>query len=261
MLIDTHCHLPHKKYSKTLDQIIADAAKSGIANMVNIGTSLKENTEALKVSEKYINVFSAVGIYPHDDKEVLLETLESELTKQILSSKKVVAIGECGLDISNWEGGRSVKEQIPLFEMQLALASKHNLPVVIHNRGGDDVIFDILTPYTQKGLIGVAHCFASDKGVAQRYLDLGFYLSFSAMITYKGRDALREVAKWVPQDRILVETDAPYLPPQQFRGQVNEPKNVVEVAKKLAEIRGEQLENIENFTYSNACQLLSLKAV
>jgi len=173
-------------------------------------------------------------------------------------SKKIVAIGECGLDISEWTNQRPVDEQIALFEMQLELAVKNNLPVVIHNRGGDDVIMSILDPFVKRGLTGVAHCFSSTWEVATQYLDRGFYLSFSGMITYKARNLVRETAEKVPLDRFLVETDAPYLPPEGFRGKPNEPKNVVEVAKKVAEIRKLEFDKVCDLSYSNTCKLFGL---
>jgi TatD DNase family protein len=258
MVIDSHCHLPHKKYPKDLAQVISDAQAAGVGKFISVGTSLSENLHVLDVAERYPDVYCALAIYPHEDRDQTLDTLRQELARQLKMSTKIVAVGECGLDITEWEGGRYAQDQIDLFEMQLALAIEHKLPLILHNRGGDDLVFDILKPYVAQGLSGVAHCFSSDQEVAQRYLDFNFYLSFSAMITYKGRETLRSVAAWAPLDRILVETDAPYLPPQHLRGQINEPKNVVEVAKKLAEIRKVDYETVAEATYSNTVKLFNL---
>ncbi len=258
MLIDSHCHLPHPKYLKSTAQIIEDAKAAGVSRFINIGTSLQDNLQNLQISDQYPEVYSALAIYPHEDIDTSLADLGRELEKQLTMSQKIVAVGECGLDITDDKEGRSIKDQIELLNIQLALALKFKLPVVIHNRGGDDQIFDILKPYTAQGLTGVAHCFSSTQDIAQQYLDNNFYISFSAMITYKGRDELREVAKCAPLDRILVETDAPYLPPQQFRGHPNEPKNVIEVAKMLSELRIQAFEKIAEYTYNNTCRLFSI---
>jgi TatD DNase family protein len=258
MLIDSHCHLPHKKYGKPLERVINDAKEAGVVKLINIGTSLQNNLEILEVSSEFENVYSAIAIYPHDDLDKPLDVLRNELDAQLDLSKKIVAVGECGLDITDWQGGRPIDDQIPLFEMQLELAIKHKLPIAIHNRNGDNLVMDILDKYVSQNITGVIHCFSSDWEVAKKYLDRGFYISFSGMLTYKGRKELHETVKNIPLDRFLVETDAPYLPPEGFRGQPNEPKLVVEVAKKFAEIRNEEFDKIADLSYSNTCKLFVL---
>jgi|SRR3989344_5851969 len=258
MLIDSHCHLPHPKYKKSSKDIINDAKDAGVTRLINIGTSVENNLEVIKVSTEYENVYSAVAVYPHEDTDKSLDFLRDTLDGQLSLSNKIVAVGECGLDIGQWEGGRHVEDQISLFEMQLELAVRHKLPVVIHNRNGDDRIMDILDKFARQNVIGVAHCFSSSWDVAQKYLDRGFFLSFSGMFTYKARAKLQEIVKKVPLDRFLLETDAPYLPPEGFRGQPNEPKNVVEVAKKFAEIRGLEFDKVADLSYSNTCRLFGI---
>ncbi len=258
MLIDSHCHLPHPKYKKSLKNIINDAKNAGVTRLINIGTSVKSNLEVIGVSTEYENVYSAVAVYPHEDMDKSSDFLQDTLDKQLSLSNKIVAVGECGLDIGTWDEGRPIKDQISLFEMQLELAVKHKLPVVIHNRNGDGYIMDILDKFAHQNVTGVAHCFSSDWGVARKYLDRGFFLSFSGTLTYKTGVELQEIVKKVPLDGFLLETDAPYLPPEGFRGQPNEPKNVVEVAKKFAQIRNIAFDKIANLSYSNTCKVFKI---
>lgn len=262
MLIDSHCHLPGEKYEKPTEDLIKEANWAGVTKLINIGTSLKDNLATLEVSSKFDNVYSAIAIYPHEDLDKSVDTLRQELDTQLNSSKKIVAVGECGLDINEIaiaaHATRSVKAQLEVLEFQLELAVKHSLPVVLHNLNGDALIMETLDRFVNRGLVGVAHCFSSTLDVAKQFLDRGFYLSFSGMITYKSRHEVRAAAKMVPLDRFLVETDSPWLPPEGFRGKPNEPKHVVEVAKKFAEVRGISFEKVSSLSYSNTCSLFRL---
>lgn len=258
MLIDSHCHIPHRKYERSIEQIVKDAQEAGVARLINIGTSLDENKIALETSEKFENVYTAIAIYPHEDLGRDLKDLINHLSAQIDSSKKVVAVGECGIDITDWPGGRDLNEQLDLFEMQIQLAIKKKLPLIIHNRNGDEYVLNLLKKYQSQGLYGVIHCFSSDWEVAKSFLDSNFHISFGGMITYKSRKDLLEVVGKVPEDRILIETDSPYLPPDGFRGQPNEPRNVAVVAAKIAEVRGVSFDKISELTYSNTCKLFNL---
>lgn len=256
MLIDSHCHLPLDK--NETEKVINAAKEEGVVRFITIGTSLKENREAIELAEVFPEVYATVAVYPHEDMDKSLDYLKSELQKQIDSSKKVVAVGECGIDISNWEEGRKLKDQIELFEMQINLAVENKLPLVLHNRNGDSQVLELFERYKNNGLTGVAHCFASSWEVAQKLLDLNFYISFSAMITYPSRKELLEVVEKVPFDRFLVETDAPYLPPQGLRGQQNEPKYVKMVAQKVAEVKNLPTEKIAELSYNNTLRLFNL---
>lgn len=168
-----------------------------------------------------------------------------------------MGVGECGIDITEWKGGRNIDKQIELFEMQIKLALKNNLPVVIHNRNGDEQIFEVLEKYNGKGLTGVFHCFTSSWETAQRALDSGFYLSFTGIITYPSGKDIWETVEKAPLDKILVETDAPYLSPQGLRNKVNEPKYVKITAKTLADIKKISFAKLSEATYKNSCQLFS----
>ncbi|MFC1622097.1 TatD family hydrolase [Patescibacteria group bacterium] len=250
MLVDTHCHLPHKKYEKPIEEIIGEVGK-----LIAVGTSLEESRKAIEIAQKFENVYATVGIYPHDDKGKNLTELYEGLRGLI--SSKVVAIGECGMDITDWKNGRDVEEQKELFKMQVGLAVELDLPIVVHNRNGGEIILEILHKYFDNGVKvkGVMHSFSQDWGFAKKVLDLDFYISFSGMLTYPSNDQLGEVAKKVPEDRLLVETDAPYLPPQGHRGEINYPKYVRIIAEKLAETRNVSFGELEEVLYKNVARI------
>ena len=234
MLIDSHCHLVEKLYKKPPEELISDAKKAQVETLITVGNNLKDSAQNIELAEKHENVYATVGIYPHEDQDKTLEELRAGL-ENLISSEKVVAIGECGIDIQGHPNERPIQKQLELLEMQIELAVKHSLPIVIHNRNGDEHIIKLLEKYTEEGLTGVFHCFTSDWEMAQKALAIGFYLSFTAIITYPSGKDLLEVAKQVPNDKILIETDAPFLPPQGHRGEINEPKYVRITAKTLAD--------------------------
>ncbi|KKS16421.1 MAG: Hydrolase, TatD family [candidate division WWE3 bacterium GW2011_GWC1_41_7] len=256
MLIDSHLHFPHDE-NKVREQI-SGAEKEGIVKFINIGTSLKDSAKSIETAEKFENVYATVAVYPHDDKDKDTYTIMEHLKELALSSKKVVAIGECGIDLSEWKNGRSLDQQTELFEAQINLAIELRLPLIIHNRNGDETVLELLQKYKNTGLAGVAHCFVSSWDTAQKLLDLNFYISFSGIITYPSGKYLSETVQKVPNDRFLVETDAPYLPPQGHRGEKNEPKYVKITALKVAEIKDLPLQSIEDYTYENTTRLFHL---
>ena len=259
MLIDSHCHIPHKNYTKTPAQLIEDAHNNGVTKLVTIGTSIKDNDKVIETAEKYSNVYAAIGIYPHDDLKIPVANLELELNKQLNQSLKVKAVGECGIDITNWQGGRPITEQLELFEMQVDLALKHHLPVVIHNRNGDDYILNVLHKHKNSDLKAVMHCFVGTWEFAQQILDLGHYLSFSGIITYNSGISIHETVKKTPTNRILLETDSPYLSPAPHRNQTNEPKNVKLVAEKVAALKNIEFAQLCEITYNNTCKFFNIE--
>jgi len=260
MLIDPHCHIPHKNYEKSVEDIIREAEKEGVLKFIAIGTSIKESNLVKDISLKYDPIYYSVAIYPHEEMHTdLKESLAIlEDTFLVKKDKKLVAIGECGIDISNWQGGRDIKDQVFLFEEQIKLAIKYDLPLIIHDRKGDEFVLELLNKYVPQGLRGVIHCFDSTWDFAKQVLDLGFYLSFSGMITYPKKEYLLDVIRQVPIDKFLVETDAPYLAPQGHRGEVNYSKYVKMVAEKFAEVRRLDLKDVEKFSYDNTSKLFNL---
>lgn len=258
MLIDSHCHLVHKNYEIPLEQILSEANENEVGKFITIGTSVKENLIAIETAGRWEDVYCSIGVYPHEDRALEIDYLRNSLRESFEKSQKIVAIGECGVDVSNWENGRSLDEQLVLFEMQLELAKEKGLPVIVHNRNGDEDVYKLLKKYSELGVSGVMHCFTSDWNYAQRILDLGFYISFTNMITYPKKELLLEVVKNVPMDRFLLETDAPYLPPQSLRGKINYPKYVRIVAEKVAQVKQKTLDEVSSCSYENTCKLFKL---
>lgn len=258
MLIDSHCHLVHKNYDIPLEQILYEAKESGIDKFITIGTSIKENLIAIQTADKIRDVFCSIGIYPHEERDIEIEKLRNSLRENLKKSEKIIAIGECGIDITNWEKQRSVEDQVKLFEMQIEIAKENSLPLIIHNRNGDTQVLDLLEKHADFDLRGVIHCFDSNWEFAKRVLDLGFYISFSNLISYPKKEEVLEVVKNTPMDRFLVETDAPYLPPQSLRGKINYPKYVRIVAEKVAQVKQKTFEEVSRASYENTCKLFNI---
>ncbi len=258
MLIDSHCHLPDKKYGKSTEEVIKEAFAEDVVKLISIGTSVKYSKVACETAKQFENVFATVAIYPHEHRHEPFEGLINSLQELVDTYKKVVAVGECGVDISNWENARPLNDQLQLFELQIELATKNKLPVCVHNRNGDEHVLNLLQKYKNNNLRGVIHCFDSNWEFAKKVLDLGFYISFSGMVTYPSKHVLHEVVEKVPLERFLVETDAPYLPPQEYRGGVNYPKYVKIVATKVAQIKQKSFEEICDCSYKNTCDLFNI---
>ncbi len=270
MLIDSHCHLTERSFSHDIDKVIHGALTEGVSKMVCVGTNLSDSKEAIKLANKYENIYCTVGVYPHE--KVQVADLREKLIA-LASNKKVVAIGECGLDYSLEEtlkanqmtdqdkdrSIRSSQDQKELFRKQIGLAVQVNLPLIIHNRNANDDIITELSHYKETSrLRGVFHCFTGNIEFAKKVLDLGFYISFTGIITYKSGKHLEEVIKNIPKDKILIETDAPYLSVEGMRKDRNEPKYVRIVAKRLSEILKVSLEETAELTAHNAAKLFNI---
>ncbi len=258
MLIDSHLHLTDGKFNNKEKEIILEAKNMGVVKFITIGTSLNDNEKVLKLTKDFSDVFGVIGVYPHEDLDKSLETIEKRFRQQIDNSN-VIGVGECGIDKNNWGETRELEEQKKLFKMQIEIALENKLPLIIHNREGDLEVLEILNEYKDKGLTGIAHCFVSSWEVAKKFIDLGFYISFSGIITFASAKDILETVKNVPLDRFLVETDAPYLAPQGHRGEVNVPKYVRITAQKIAEVKNISLEEIETKSYQNTCTIFKLK--
>jgi TatD DNase family protein len=257
MLIDTHCHLPLEFAEYT--RIIEDARKARILKFITIGTSIADSQDIVNVFENVPDVYCTVGVYPHEDTQLSLGEIGIGLEKLIARSSKVVGIGECGIDLKNGlSPDRTVGQQQELFDLHIKLALKHNLPIVIHNREGDDAVLEVVEKHVGRGLRGVLHCFSSTWDYAKKMLDLGFYISFGGKITYPSSNFLLDTVRNVPLDRFLLETDAPWLPPQGHRGEVNEPKYVKIVAEKVAAARNLQVSEVSECSTKNAHDLFGI---
>ncbi len=254
MLIDTHCHLDFPDFEAERDAIVARARAAGIGQMITISTRVKKFETILGIAESYPDVFCSVGTHPHNaDEELDIETTD---LVRLSAHPKVVAIGEAGLDYFYDNAPRDA--QAIGLRRHIAAARETQLPLVIHSRSADEDMADILTEETGKGAFPfLLHCFSSGPELAKVGVELGGYISFSGILTFPKSEELREIAKTVPHDRMIVETDAPYLAPKPFRGKRNEPAYVAHTAQVLAETIGVSTDEIAVITTDNAFRVFS----
>ena len=243
-MIDTHCHLYDEKLYANLDEIITNASEANIEKMICIGDNLQTSEKSIKISETYQNIYATIGIHPHESKNTPISYL-SMLEKKA-THKKVVAIGEIGLDYYyNFSDSDTQKK---VFLDQLKLAKKLNLPAVIHCRDAyEDLYTTILNSNHKKGVI---HCFSGSIEFAKKIINLGFYISFTGMITFVKE--LENIIHKIDLKHIMIETDSPYLAPVPYRGKINQPAYVNKVAEKIAEIKNISIEEVEKITTNNA---------
>ncbi|WP_421925271.1 TatD family hydrolase [Neoaquamicrobium sediminum] len=254
MLVDSHCHLDFPDFAEERDAIVSRALETGIGRMVTISTRVKKFPQVLAIAEAYEQVYCSVGTHPHNAAEERDVTAD-ELVR-LAQHPKVVAIGEAGLDYFYDKAPRDA--QAKGFRTHIAAARTTGLPLVIHARDADADVAAILEDEMGKGAFPfVLHCFSSGRGLAEAGVALGGYVSFSGILTFKRSDELREIAAHVPRDRLLVETDAPYLAPQPFRGKRNEPAYVKETAAVLAKAIGVAENEIAEITTDNFFRLFS----
>jgi len=255
-LIDSHCHLDMDEFADDRAETIARARQSGVATMVTIGASgpLEANERALALARAHPRIYATVGVHPHEASlatDAVLATIEA-----LARDPKVVAIGETGLDYHYDHSPRP--QQRAAFARFLRLAHALELPAVIHLREADADAVEILRSERGREVGGVIHCFSGDAASARVFLDLGFHISFSGIVTFKNAALLREAARFVPADRLMVETDAPFLAPVPCRGRRNEPALALHTAAALADIRGEDLETVAEHTRRNTERLFRL---
>ncbi len=255
MLVDTHAHVDARQFDADREAVIQAALAAGVGMLVDAGCDLPSSRKAVELAAAHPGqVFAAVGIHPHDASTCSGEAL-AEL-RHLAGQPGVVAIGETGLDYYRMLSPRT--QQLHSLECQLHLARELNLPVILHSRESHDDLMAMLREYG-RGLRGVFHCFSGARKQAEECLAFaGFYLSFAGPLTYRANTALADVATWAPLDRVLVETDCPYLTPHPFRGRRNEPKYVALTAAKLAELRGMSAGEIATMTTANARALFGL---
>ena len=252
MLVDSHCHLDFPDFAGELDAVVARARAAGIARIVTISTRVKRHAEVLAIAERFADVYCSVGTHPHHAHEEL-DIAVDELIGRTRHSK-VVAIGEVGLDYHYDRSPRAAQERG--LRNQIAAARTTGLPLVIHSREADADMARILEQETRAGAFpAVLHCFTGGRDLAERAIALGLYISFTGIVTFKKSDELRAIAQSLPAERILLETDAPYLAPGRHRGKRNEPAYVVETATVLAETRNVAPEDIARQTSENFFRL------
>ena len=239
-LFDTHCHLTDDQFGDGIDEVLDRADRSGVSGILSVATDLEDSKRVLSLTNTRNHLRAAVGIHPNYAVNFDLTSMDS--LKTLAEIRTVKAIGEIGLDF--YREFTPPDKQIEAFEAQLRLAADLALPVVVHNRQADDEIMERLEDHSRAAIakmagrpLGILHCFSGDRELARRALDAGYLISLAGNLTYKSADNLRAVAKWLPANVILIETDAPYLAPVPFRGKRNEPKHLVDTFRVLTEIR------------------------
>lgn len=252
-LIDTHAHLDFPELYNRLDEVLKNALENGVKRIVTISTNLNKIDKIIEISKNYEEVYHTVGVHPN---EVLKDKNNSnyEMILNLSKNEKCVGIGECGLDYHY--GNDSKAEQKASFITQINVSRATNLPLIIHARDADKDMINILeNEYKNGPFKAILHCFSSGKDLALCGLNLGFYISFSGIVTFKSAKLIQEIAKLIPDDKILVETDAPYLSPTPLRGSVNEPKNCSITAKYLADIRKCEFSTFIDQLYMNSFKI------
>ncbi|CAA6603191.1 putative metallodependent hydrolase [Rhodospirillaceae bacterium LM-1] len=255
MFIDSHCHLDFPDFQTDLDQVLADAKTSGVGLMLTIGTKLRQIAPVIALADAHPQVWCTVGVHPHEaGAEEGGCTLQRLL--ELSAHPKVVGFGETGLDFFYDHSPRDAQERLLRIHCQ---AARHaGLPLVVHTRDADADIRRILADEMANGVFtGLIHCFSSGLQLAEFAIEIGFFVSFSGILTFKKAEALQDVARQVPLDRILIETDSPYLAPMPFRGKRNQPAYVPRVAAKLAELKGLPIAEVERQTTANFHRLFT----
>jgi TatD DNase family protein len=256
MLVDSHAHVDDERFDADRDAVLERATVAGIELIINIGADMASSARSIALAEKYSQIYAAVGMHPHDAKD-----MQEQDYNQLLrwaSHPKVVAIGEIGLDYHYDLSPRPVQKEV--FLRQLDIARQTGKPFIIHEREAHADTFEIVRT-AAKGLEGVFHCFSGSVETAREYLKLGFYISVAGPVTFPKSAKTKEVARYVPLDRLLVETDSPYLTPQAFRGRRNEPAHVRLVAEEIAALRNLSLAELALATTQNARRLFGIPAV
>ena len=255
-LIDTHCHLDMDAYENDLEAVIQSAADAGITRIVTIGIDLSSSRKAVKLAKRFPRVWSTIGIHPHNAASVDTDTLEQLKLLAQDKRNKVAGYGEIGLDYAKNYAPRDV--QVRNFELQLDIAKELNLPIIIHDRDAHDKTLDILKAHAPFPALGVMHCFSGDIELARKIIDLGLYISIPGIVTFNKSDVMQQVAREIPLERLILETDGPFLSPVPYRGKTNTPEYLLYTAQKIAEMRGISLDEVAKATTFNAETLFSL---
>lgn len=256
-MIDTHAHLMFPQFKDDFESVIKRAREAGVSKIINVGCDEESSAQAMKMAKEYDFLYATVGLHPYDAEKASQEIFD-EWERVILGDgrgaenasalKRMVAIGETGLDYVKAEASQEKQKQS--FRMHLELAEKVNLPVVVHNRGADEDCFELLQQFPK--VRAVFHCYASNLEFARKVWEAGYFTSFTGIITYPSAADLRVVVRNVPMDKFLVETDCPFLAPQKYRGKRNEPAYVAEVVECIAEVKGISIEKVDEVSTNNA---------
>lgn len=255
MLIDSHAHLYDRRYNRDRDRLIKNLEKDGVELVINNAENIKTSIECINLAQKYPNMYATVGFHPHNAKQV--DDVAIESLRSLAAKDKVVAIGEIGLDFYRDLSPRDVQREA--FKKQLDLAKELDLPVTIHSRDASQECFDMVKEAQDGTLRGVMHCYSDSPEMAKDYIDLGFYISLAGPVTYRNARSPKETARVVPLDRLMIETDAPWLTPEPNRGKRNEPAYIRHTAAEIAEIKGVSFSELAEATTKNVKDLFGIK--
>ena len=258
-LFDSHCHINDKVYDKDLNKVIENAKDAGVAKALIVGVDKKSSIKAVTMAQSIKGYYASVGVHPHDTKQCCPEIMQ--FLKNLAKNPEVCAWGETGLDFNRMYSPK--KDQEKWFVKQLEIADELNLPLIFHERDSNGRFLKILKTHAKKGRRGVVHCFSGSRSEMEEYINLGYHIGITGILTIKKRGAdLRRLARQIPLNRILVETDAPYLTPapEKNRTKRNEPAFVKFVMTKLAEVKNKDLEHISSVIWQNTCSLFNISA-
>jgi len=256
MLIDSHAHLEMPEFKKDLEAVIQRANESGVEYIFTVGTERKDWKKALEIANSHPSIYAILGVHPHNAKEIDDQTYP--MLKEFCRNGKVKAFGEIGLDFFRNLSPQDI--QLKRFREQIGLAKELGLPIVVHDREAHHETMEILKSEKAEERGGIIHCFSGNYEMAKVCIEMGFYISIPGSITFKNAEGLREVVKKIPLESLLVETDAPFLTPEPFRGKRNEPSYVRYTAQKVAEVKNVSFERVAEVTTENALKVYRLKA-
>jgi len=255
MLIDSHAHLEMPEFKEDIEEVIERAKSSGVEYIFTVGTEKKDWGKTIEIANTYPSVYALLGVHPHNAKEIDNETYP--LLKSFCQNERVRALGEIGLDFYRNLSPREI--QLKRFREQIGLAKELGLPVVVHDREAHKETIEILRDEKAEECGGIIHCFSGDYEMAKECINMGFYISIPGSITFRNAEVFRGIVKKIPLEYILIETDAPFLTPEPFRGKRNEPSFVKYTAKKIAELKRVSFENVAEITSDNALKVYRLK--
>lgn len=253
-LIDTHAHLDFKSFANDFPEVVLRAKEAGLINIINIASTPESNKDIIKLVNENDFFYGTLGIHPHDSK--LANDFWYNYIKKNLTHNRIVAIGEIGLDFHYDHSPKNIQKTV--FRSMINIAKENKLPIIIHDREAHKDTMDILIEEKAYEIGGVFHCFSGDSDFAKKVLDLGFYISITGVVTYKNAKNIQQVVKDIPLNRLLIETDCPFLTPEPFRGKRNEPSYVSYVAQKIADLKGVSIEVISIETTKNAKALFKI---
>ncbi len=256
MIFETHAHYDDRAYDRDRDKIIRLLKEEGIAPIINVGASLTSTETSVKLAHEYDHVYAAVGVHPSDCADMTDKDIE--WLRELTGDDKVVAIGEIGLDYHYDEPDKNIQKK--WFEKQLDLAKETGLPVIVHSRDAAQDTLDILSKEEHRGIRGIIHCFSYSQELAREYVKMGYYIGIGGVVTFKNGRKLHEIARTIPLENIVVETDCPYLAPEPYRGRRNSSAYLTYIIERIAQLREMSYEEVERATYENSALLYGVRA-